>query len=191
MGEKYKSVLEMIKSISADDSYTELANKQIKGKSLAKFLFYLRCEHDLSQSELAKKIGCSQSRISKIEHSFDKNLMIQDLLDYGKALNLQLEIGYRHPSVKIVDLIKYHAFKIKAYLNQLSALAKDDEQLRQGIKKFHLEALFNIGKIITESLTKIDFKQREQRTDTSTIHISAPLPKPKLERLIAQTKNAG
>lgn len=189
MGEKYKSVLEMVKKISTDDSYKELVANQIKGRLLAKFLFYLRCEHGLSQKELAEKIACSQSRISKIEHSLDKDLTIQDLLDYGKVLNLQLEIGYRHPSAKIVDLIKYHAFKIKAYFNELNTLAKDDEALNQSIKKFHLEAFFNIGKIIWDSLAKLDFKQKAQKRDASIIHISAPLEKEKLEHLTGQNKS--
>jgi transcriptional regulator with XRE-family HTH domain len=184
MGTKYKNVLEMIKSISKDDAFKELATREIKGKTLAKFLFYLRCNHNLSQKQLAEKIGCSQSRISKIESALDKDLTMQDLLDYAKALNLNLEIGYRHPSVRIVDLIKYHAFKIKAYLNQLNSLAKEDDLLKESIGKFHIEALFNIGKIIWESLATLDFKLKEQKREPDIIHISAPLERAKLEQLL-------
>ncbi len=189
MGTKYKNVLEMVKGISKDDTFKELATKEIKGKTLAKFLFYLRCDHNLSQKQLAEKIGCTQSRISKIESAFDKNLTIQDLLDYAKALNLHLEIGYRHPSVKIVDLIKYHAFKIKAYLNQLSGLAREDEVLKESVGKFCVEVLFNIGKFVSDNLAKLDFKFKEQKREPDTIHISAPLEKAKLEQLLE--KNSG
>lgn len=188
MGDKYKSVLEMIRNISSDESYKELASNQIKDRKLAKLLFYLRCNHGLSQKELAAKIGCTQSRISKIEHALDKHLTIQDLLDYAKALNIQLEIGYRHPSIKIVDLIKYHAFKIKAHLNELNALAKDDTALSQSIKKFHLEAFLNIGKIIGDSLSQLDFKQKAHKGEVDTIHISTPLEKTKLQDVIEQAK---
>jgi transcriptional regulator with XRE-family HTH domain len=184
MGTKYKNVLEMVRGISKDDTFKELATKEIKGKTLAKFLFYLRCDHNLSQKQLAEKIGCTQSRISKIESAFDKNLTIQDLLDYAKALNLHLEIGYRHPSVKIVDLIKYHAFKIKAYLNQLSGLAKEDETLKEGVGRFCVEVLFNIGKFISDNLVKLDLKFKEQKREPDTIHISAPIEKAKLEQLL-------
>lgn len=190
MAEKYRSVSEMVKNISSDDSYKELFANKIKNRALAKFLFYLRCEHELSQKELAEKIGCTQSRISKIEHSLDKDLTIQDLLDYAKALNIKLEIGYRHSSVKIVDLIKYHAFKIKSYLDELNDLAKDDDTLNQSIKKFHLEAFLNIAKIIWDSLSKLDFKQKAQKRETDTIHISAPLEKGTLQNLIEQNKSA-
>ncbi|PJC47116.1 MAG: hypothetical protein CO035_07390, partial [Candidatus Omnitrophica bacterium CG_4_9_14_0_2_um_filter_42_8] len=90
----------------------------------------------------------------------------------------------RHPSVRIVDLIKYHAFKIKAYLSQLTGLVEDDKELAMSIKKFHIEALFNIGRIISESLTKLDFKQKDKKIDLDMIHISAPLEKTKLEHLL-------
>lgn len=183
MGTKYKNVLEMVKNISKDDAFKELATSEIKDKVLSKFLFYLRCQHNLSQKQLAEKVGCSQSRISKIESSFDKDMTVKDLLDYGKVLNLHLEIGYRHPSVKVVDLLKYHAFKIKSYLSQLSCLAKDDEALKEGICKFHLETLFNIGRIISDNLAKLDFKHKETKTDPNIIHISAPLEKAKIEQL--------
>jgi len=183
MGEKYKSVQEMLKNIPAEDSYKELAEKRIRGKSLSKFLFYLRCQNGLSQKELANKIGCSQSRVSKIEHAFDKDLTIQDLLDYGKVLNLQLEIGYRHPSVKIIDLIKYHAFKIKAYLNQLNGLAKDDEEFVRGLKRTYFEIFYNLNKIVADELIKLDFKQKTKKEDRETIHVSAPIERDKLKQL--------
>ena len=126
----------------------------------------------------------SQSKISKIEDAFDQDITIKDLLDYGKALNLHLEIGYRHPSAKVVDLIKYHAFKIRSYLNMLTGLAKDDEKLKESIADFHLEALFNICKIIAVSLSKLDFTQKVKKKEEQLIHFSAPIEKLKeLEKL--------
>ena len=152
MGKRYGSVLKMVKSLSSEDTFKDLVSKSIKKKSLGKRLFLLRCEHNITQKELALKIGCTQGRVSKIESSLDEDITIKDLLGYAKALNLKLEIGYRHSSIKIVDLIKYHALKIKEYLNQLGGLAKDDEKLKESIANFHLEALFNICKIVSDSL---------------------------------------
>jgi len=179
MAKKYKNVSEMIKDLSTEEAYKEAALKEIEGKKIAKFLFVLRCKHDLTQKQVAKKIGCTQSRISKIESSFDNKLSIQDLLDYAKALNLHLEIGYRHSSFKIVDLIKYHAFKIKTYLNQLTALAKGDAdpEIEEGIAKFHIEALVNLNRFISESFSKLDFFKKKRIKEKTHIHISAPMDK--------------
>lgn len=175
MGRKYKSVLQMINSLSSDEAFKVSATKAIKAKSIGKFLFLLRCEHKLTQKEIALKMGCTQSRVSKIESSFNENLTVKDLLDYGKALNLNLEIGYRHAAARIVDLIKYHAFKIKTYLEQLRILAKEDEAFKKRVADFHIEALFNVCKIIAESLSKFEFIQDARKKEEQQIHFSAPL----------------
>lgn len=180
MGKRYESVLGMVKSLSSEEALKELFPKIIKEKSLGKYLFLLRCEHGLSQKELASIMGCTQSRISKIESAYDQEITIKDLLDYAKALKLKLEIGYRHPSVKLIDLIKYHAFKIRGYLNQLRVIAKDDEKLQEGIAEFHVEALFNLCKMVADSLTRMKFVQKAQRKEEQSIHFSAPFEKLKV-----------
>lgn len=175
MRKLYKDVKEMIKDISQDASFNNKLSKEIDDKRISKFLFYLRCKHNLTQKQMADKIGCTQSKISKIESAYNKDLSVQDLLDYGKILNLQLEVGFRHPSVKIVDLIKYHVFKIKHLFDQLTELAKDDEDLNIAIAKFHVEAGWNITKIIKTSFSKLDIIKKRLPQSKATVHISAPI----------------
>jgi transcriptional regulator with XRE-family HTH domain len=187
MRKRYNDVLEMIKEISADSDFKNLASKEIDEKRISKFLFVLRCKANLTQKQIAEKMDCSQGRISKIESALDREICIRDLLDYAKALNLQLEIGYRHHSMKIVDLIKYHAFKIKQYLNQLTDLAKEDESIKNGIAKFHLEAFINIGKIISDSISKLDILPKKRIHEKTAIHISTPFDFEKKHEM-AETK---
>lgn len=114
MAKSYKNVEEMVKDLSGDSKFRDSVLHEIKSKTISKFLFALRCENNLTQKQLADEINCTQSRVSKIENAYDSNITGKDLLDYGKALNLQLQIGYRrNKKIRIVDLIKYHAFKIK------------------------------------------------------------------------------
>lgn len=182
MSKKYNNVMEMIKDLSSDSAFKDTASKEINDKKVGKFLFYLRCKHNLTQKQIAEKMDCTQSRISKIESSYDKDLSVNDLLDYAKVLNLQLEIGYRNRSAKIADLIKYHAFKIKEYLSQLASLAKDDEALQVGVARFHLEAFANISVMISNSYSKLDIANKKRVEEKSPIHISAPFENsPKLE----------
>ena len=175
MGKQYSSVLEMLKGTGASKRTIKAVEKLIKERTLVTHLITLRCQHNMTQKELADKIGCTQSRVSKIESSMNREIVVGDLLDYAKALNLRLEIGYRHPSEKLVDLIKYHAFKIARYLSELTKLAKDDADIKKGVRDFHKEAQHNLNRFINDSLNKLDGKQMEQRSDYKTIHISAPL----------------
>ncbi len=173
MGEKIANVRELLKRISTDDEFIENVQNEIKNRTVSQFLLQIRCEHNLTQNQIAQKIGCSQSRISKIETSCDDEISIDDLLSYAKALKLKLEIGFRHESITIVDLIKYHVYKIKGYLAQLRSLVKGDESLNKGIANFHIEALYNIGKAIIEGLGELNVS-RIKVQDKSPIHISAP-----------------
>jgi transcriptional regulator with XRE-family HTH domain len=175
MGKKYSSVLEMLKGTGNNKRTITAVEKLIKERSLVTQLIILRCRHNMTQKELAAKIGCTQSRVSKIESSLNREIVVADLLDYAKALNLRLEIGYRHPSVKLVDLIRYHALKIKEYLSELRTLAKDDAVIKKGVCDFHKEAQNNLNRFINDSLNKLDDKQMGPRSDYKTIHISAPL----------------
>ena len=174
MGKKFKDVSEMVSELSKDKEFKKETVETIKKRGLAKFLFFLRCDQKLTQKELAKKIGCSQGRVSKIESSQDEDLGVKDLLDYGNALSLQLQFGYRDKSPKRTDLIKYHAIKIKQYFDELVKLAEKDEEMIKGLAKFHIEGIFNITGMIAESLAKLKKKLPETMTKEA-IHISAPL----------------
>ncbi len=167
----------MIKELSTDQQLKEKFIKEIENRRLSKFLTILRCKNNLTQKQIAEKIGCTQSRISKIETSYDADIGVNDLIDYAKALNLKLEIGFRQPSMKIVDLIKYHALKISEYLNQLVDIAKDneDETIDKGIEDFLKETIININKISVGPYLKHQVLKNKRKKEKDTIHFSAPI----------------
>ena len=177
MIKKYKNVKEMVKDISSSASFQNLLSKEISQRKIAKLLILLRCKNNLTQKQIAQKIGCSQGRISKIESACNDEISIKDLLDYAKAINLVLEIGYRGRSTKVVDLVKYHAFKIKNLLDQLSELGEDDSEIGKAIAKFHIEVARNLDKIVKDSFFKLDFVQKMKRQEKSDLHISVPMEK--------------
>ena len=173
MTKHFKDVNDMVKNLSTDGKFIEEVSKELKNKKISKFLFALRCKHNLTQKELANKIGCTQSCISKTESSFDNQITIKNLLDYGDALNLQLEIGYRNKNAKIVDLIKHHSFRIRDYLEHLAGLAGEDKSMAKNILEFHLEALSNLNRFILKNVSSLHKKASQKQKET--IHISAPL----------------
>ena len=141
---------------------------------------------------MADKLECTQSRISKIESADDDSLSIKDLMDYAKVLDLQLEVGYRQKNAKIVDLIKYHAFKIDGYLKQLTNLAKEkkDKSIADGVTKFCMEALVNVSHLIVTHLVSLKKLEKGKiRKEKETIHISPPLDAiPLKEENLAESK---
>ncbi|MDQ1276903.1 MAG: hypothetical protein QG641_3029 [Candidatus Poribacteria bacterium] len=167
----FGNVKEMIKGLSEDDKFKESVLNEIENKTIAKFLFTLRCKHNLTQKQLADKIGCTQSRISKIESAYNNEITIKDLSDYGEALNLQLEIGYRNKDLKIIDIIKYHALKIKGYLEKLVDLVEGDETLAKGVLRLHLETYANLAFITLKNIPSL---QKSSEPTKESIHLFSP-----------------
>ena len=99
-------------------------------------------------------------------------------------MNLQLEVGYRRHSVKIVDVIKYHVFRIQALLNQLTALAKDDKELNEEIAKFHVEISVNMDHMIKGSLVKLDIIQKKRLQAKPGVHVSAPIESSRIKKMV-------
>lgn len=173
MTRTYQNVEEMVKGLSEDKKFKKSVLHEIKNKTLSKYLFSSRCERNLTQGQLAKKIKCSQSRISKIENSFDEEITIKDLLEYGNALDLQLEIGYRRRNIKTVELIKHHFLKIKDCLTNLRQLAGKDKPMNEGAFDFHIETIYNVVKMVLDSASKLNIHESAEKPK-GTIHISPP-----------------
>jgi transcriptional regulator with XRE-family HTH domain len=168
----------MIKGLSRDESFKKDVLRKISENRLSKFLSFLRCDGKLTQQELAAKIGCTQGRISKIESAKDGELSLADMLDYAKALNLELEIGVRKKNTRYVDMVKYHVFQMEKYLNLMAGMVKGDDAIGKGVKAFHLEAFVNACHKILKSMAKIEPARvnRMAKPSPDHIHLSAPLP---------------
>lgn len=176
MGKKYNDVMEMMEDLKTSKTVKNGVEREGKEKMLAHYLFTLRCANKMTQKDIAKKLKCSQSKISKIESSFDVDLTIQDLTGYATACNLELSVGFRNTNAKIVDLIKFHAFQIQAYLDQLRNLASADDSMIDAILDFHEEAELNLNRIVRKSKSLLGANKKvDKRASKEEIHISPPL----------------
>jgi len=177
MAKQFKNVTELVKGLSDTEEFKKEAVKKLSENGLGKFLAFLRCDHRLTQDELAAKMGCTQGKISKIESAKDEELSIKDFLDYGKALGLELEVGFRSKNTRYVDMVKFHAFQMQTYLQLIADLANEDAALEAGVLNFHVEALVNARRMILDSMAKVE-KSRANRIIKSIpgqVHISGPV----------------
>ena len=177
MAKQFKNVTDLITGLSEDENFKKDAVKHISENGLGKFLAFLRCGHRLTQKEMAEKIGCTQGRISKIESAKDDSLSIHDFVDYGNALGLELEIGFRSKKMRWVDMVKYHAFQMQKYLNRMVDVAIADKAIEAGVLGFHLEALKNVPRMILDSMLKLPQSSFNKVVNGSKgkIHISGPI----------------
>jgi transcriptional regulator with XRE-family HTH domain len=77
----------MTRSLLKNDApeFVSELEERLKARQLVKMLVVLRARADLSQMELAKRIGCGQSRISKLENGVDSDVSFGDVWEYLQA----------------------------------------------------------------------------------------------------------
>ncbi len=93
-GRTYRSVDEMLRG----HGYRRVADavRQLSTKTrLIDQLILARVAAGLTQAQLASKLRCSQSRISKIEDSQDADLSLGDIHAYARIVGLKLQLDLR------------------------------------------------------------------------------------------------
>ena len=155
--EKYSNVMDLMSDVfSDDDSFCDELANQIHQRQLVRKLARLRNQKKVPQSEIADALGCKQSRISKLENGFDKDVSIDDLAGYCRALDCELHVILRNSKTSIVDQIKEYAFGIKDCLKRLCSIAKKDDKISSGVAQFHVEAIMNLVQIVADSANELE-----------------------------------
>ncbi len=93
-GRTYRSVDEMLRG----HGYRRVADavRQLSAKTrLIDELILARVAAGLTQAQLAAKLRCSQSRISKIEDSQDADLSLGDIRAYARIVGLKFQLDLR------------------------------------------------------------------------------------------------
>ena len=151
MNKKYTHVTELIESMDLPKAQKKEQIDYINNRRLSRLLTVMRSQKKMSQQDAAKKCGCTQSRISKLEYKEDRKITIGELLDYSDALDLEMSIIFLPKKIKIVDRIKLHAAQIEHLLSRLVSLSKGDKTMANAVSAFHNECLLNMFSIIKKS----------------------------------------
>lgn len=152
---RFADVSEMIDSVSDDSSFNEEIQKRIASRQIIKSLVAMRASQGVSQSAIADELGCTQSRISKIENGFDDDLSLRDFSAYARVLGREVHIHCPKRGEGLVDRVKYHAFQMRDALLSLVKLAHRDDKIVEGVAKLHVEAFLNIMHFLQETSSKL------------------------------------
>jgi transcriptional regulator with XRE-family HTH domain len=87
----YTNVVDMVREDLGDEFADALA-KRIAERDLVKELFVLRNVKGLTQKALADRMGCTQSRVSKLESARDVELSLGDVKEYLDALGYEVRL---------------------------------------------------------------------------------------------------
>jgi transcriptional regulator with XRE-family HTH domain len=127
--QQYASVSDLVRAVAPDADFLTAVEERLADRRLIKQLLSMRAVKGLSQQDIAEKLNCTQSRISKMESSVDDDLRLGDLRAYAKAVDCSFVAAVLSDEVNPVDQVKDHVFAIKRHLDDLALLTQSDEEL--------------------------------------------------------------
>lgn len=115
----------------------------VENRSLSRCLTVMRVKSGLTQTEMAKKIGISQSNISKLEHSSNDQITITDVAKYVQALGYELKLTIGKPKPLTEQIIHTHQHMIDL-CQKLERTERDDKNILEGLADFERVAAENM-----------------------------------------------
>ncbi len=110
---RFKNTAEMIRALSNDEKQAEQTIRNMNQRCVIDFLMAQRSARGLSQTEIADKMRCTQSRVSKLENGKDDDLSISEFRKYTQALDLELSFLLTKKGETVVGQVKQHVFAIR------------------------------------------------------------------------------
>jgi transcriptional regulator with XRE-family HTH domain len=148
---RHSSVSDMVRDLAEDRAFADEFAKRLAARQLIKVLTVLRARAGLSQQELAEKLACTQSKVSKLESSNDADVRLGDLVNYTGAVGYEMRVFFVPKGQKIVDEVKMHAFVIRRLLDRLVQLAGVNGVITKAVARFLGEAAFNLTRLVKEA----------------------------------------
>lgn len=144
------SALDKVAKLAADLAEDEGAAQRVREHEastvLARTLIEWRTAKNLSQRQLAVKMGVSPSKVCRMESAQDDELNWGDVVKYFDAMSVRLSVLVDDPNLPAAERIKHHVYDTHALLEELQVLAQqmgDGDEITAKIKQFYGEVLLN------------------------------------------------
>lgn len=143
---KYTSAARMAADLLDDPTVEKGIEEHLARRQMMNCLVAERAKANLTLTEVAKRMGVSVSKVSRLEGLEDNAISLGDLKAYSKAIHMKMSLLFANDKVPVADRIKHYVFRIEDMLNHLTALAQscvDDRTIVDGITRFRAEVLYN------------------------------------------------
>lgn len=130
--------------------------KEVVGTRFVTALEQARLKAGLPEAEVARRMGVSRSKVSRMTATYDDNLTWGDIRAYAEAVGLSISVLF-DTADDTATKIKHCVFEVGrmlAHLVDLAKESKEDPAIIEGIDRFHREVLLNM-------LIRIDASYRD------------------------------
>lgn len=152
---RFASIVEAIRDIPDAASHADALERRIRSRQLIKLLVTLRATKEKSQGDIAASMGCTQSRISKLEAGVDGDLRVSDLDQYLKAIGVTPQLVLFTEGATLVDRVKFHFAETARLLDKMLDLLGNDATMAEGVGKFFHETGFNFVSMVSKRIGQL------------------------------------
>lgn len=172
----HKSVDGLVDELDVADDVKSDFHGKVERTKIVRSLINARVQAGYTQAAFAKEVGCTQSRISKLESSEDSSLSIADLSTYALVTgqSFALEVG---KSPTLAQRVRFHFTRMKFYLEQIGTLTdkhQDDPDFNRKAKDFLGEASFNLGTLLIDTVAKCDLQESKGPAEPDLVFFDSP-----------------
>ena len=100
----FENAAELVTAVTGDTQIAEEMARQEKERELIHSLMLARVARNLTQGDIARRLGVSVSTVSRMEDSTDAELRIGEILDYVRALGESSE--WQAPAVRPDSIVR-------------------------------------------------------------------------------------
>ncbi len=154
-----KNVLDLFDTGDEADAVLESAKSAMFERQIVDRLISLRLLRKASQGDVAKHMGVTQSRVSKIEHGDDRSLSIGQIDSYLEALGMRFEMRFCQSGDTIVERLKSHALELFGCLQKISEMSHGDPEMEKAALRMHAETIVNVDRFVSSSAATLPLVQ--------------------------------
>jgi transcriptional regulator with XRE-family HTH domain len=177
-GRKYGSVADLMRGEGVSQEVQGKVKELENETRVVDYLARMRQAAGLTQEDMTKAMGVTQSAISKLESGTDSELTLGEIRGYARATEQRIGLMFGKPLTH-VESVRCHALAIKQNLECLAQIANRHDELEKDIQAFFGEAFFNILTILAECGDKLPGNGRDSGVRIEIIKAGGALPKPR------------
>jgi transcriptional regulator with XRE-family HTH domain len=159
-GRRYGSVADLLRGEGVSQEVQDKVKEMERETRVVLQLAKLRQAAGITQQEMAKAMGVTQSAISKLESGTDLDITLREIRDYARVTDQRIGLIFGKPATH-VESVKCHALAIRHHLESLATIANRHDELEKEIQAFFGEAFFSILTILAECGEKLPNNGRD------------------------------
>jgi transcriptional regulator with XRE-family HTH domain len=143
-----ESVASAAVALTGDSAIVERMETCRKRTLLVSALTEMRLQAGLTQAQVAERMGCTASKVSKLEAACDADVRWGDIAAYSNAVDCSMSILFDEKELPAAARIKQHVFAIRDLLDSLADIAEHvngDKEITGKIHQFYGEVLLNFA----------------------------------------------